>query len=597
MKNLKIGIKLALAFAVVLLIMLTIGGREYFVLNSIEEKKQDILKSFDMADAIMEAKYFLTADRLMLMEILEAESKEDVNAMWNEHVKAVEGFDTEMEALANVAADESWGVEFADLKEEAHTVSIEADESHNDVIGPAYDEVLVEKLKLVELLSSASSKDDYDQLLEIQKLEGSLLALDGKIDAKAEEIVLTLFDAEEIIEKMISSSTIAADQLSERSKTEMIILVAFGILLSITFAYIITRAIAVPIGKGVEFAKLVASGDLTADIDIDQKDEVGILIKSLKEMIVKLREVVGGVVSGSDNIAAASQEMSANSQQVSEGASEQASSAEEVSSSMEQMSANIQQNTDNAQQTEKIAAKAAEDINEGSSNVNNTVESMKAIAEKVSIIGDIAFQTNILALNAAVEAARAGEHGKGFAVVAAEVRKLAERSQVAAGEIDDLSKSSVDVADKSGKLLEAIVPDIQKTSQLVQEITAASLEQNSGADQINSAISQLNQVTQQNAAASEEMATSSEELSSQAMQLREIISFFKVEENGTKRSNRKKVVAVHNVDSMLNKNGKKSSGSQEETEKIEQPQLEGAIIDMGNNGNGGDFNDADFEKY
>jgi methyl-accepting chemotaxis protein len=199
---------------------------------------------------------------------------------------------------------------------------------------------------------------------------------------------------------------------------------------------------------------------------------------------------------------------------------------------MEQMAANIQQNTDNAQQTEKIALQASEDIREGNQAVNQTVESMKTIAEKITIIGEIARQTNLLALNAAVEAARAGEHGKGFAVVAAEVRKLAERSQIAANEIDGLSKTSVAIAEKSGKLLEQIVPNIQKTSRLVQEITASSIEQNTGADQVNSAVQQLSQVIQQNAAASEEMASSSEELSSQAEQLQEAISFFKIDSRG-----------------------------------------------------------------
>ena len=275
-----------------------------------------------------------------------------------------------------------------------------------------------------------------------------------------------------------------------------------------------------------EKTKGISSGDMTVELKPrSEKDE---LIIALSEMVKSISEIVSQVQQSGDNINDASEQMSANSQQVSQGASEQASAAEQVSSSMQQMAANIHQNTDNAQQTEKIATKAAEDILDGSKNVSMTVQVMKKIAEKVSIIGDIAFQTNILALNAAVEAARAGEHGKGFAVVAAEVRKLAERSHLAAGEINELTKSSVEVADKSGKLLEAIVPNIQKTAKLVQEITAASIEQNSGANQINNAINQLNRVTQQNAASAEEMATSSDVLSSQADNLRELIGFFKV---------------------------------------------------------------------
>jgi len=306
-------------------------------------------------------------------------------------------------------------------------------------------------------------------------------------------------------------------------------IIVFGIaaaILGIIAAVTITNLIVNPVKKGVNFAREIASGNLDASIDVDQKDEVGQLAKALNDMVHKLKNIVVSVIEGAENISTASGQMSSSSQEMSQGANEQASSAEEVSSSMEEMAANIQQNTDNAQQTEKIALKASNDVEEGSEAVNQTVDSMKSIADKISIIGEIARQTNILALNAAVEAARAGEHGKGFAVVAAEVRKLAERSQSAANEIDGISKSSVDIAEKSGKLLEEIVPDIQKTAKLVQEISAASIEQNSGADQVNTAIQQLNQVTQQNAAVSEEMATSSEELSSQAENLLELISYF-----------------------------------------------------------------------
>jgi methyl-accepting chemotaxis protein len=193
---------------------------------------------------------------------------------------------------------------------------------------------------------------------------------------------------------------------------------------------------------------------------------------------------------------------------------------------MEQMVSNIEQNAENAKETEKVALISAQNINEGNKNVEKTVEAMKLIAEKVSIINDIALQTNILALNAAIEAARAGENGKGFAVVAAEVRKLAEKTRIAAGEINELSKNSVELAEKSNKILQQISPDIQKNAKLVQEIAAASFEQRRGAEQINKAINMLNEVAQQNASSSEEMATAAEELNGQAFQLLEVISFF-----------------------------------------------------------------------
>ena len=273
-------------------------------------------------------------------------------------------------------------------------------------------------------------------------------------------------------------------------------------------------------------SKRISEGDLTVKLEMrSEKDE---LMKSLSNMVEKLQEIVQGIIDGAEYIASASQQLSSSSQQLSQGASEQASSTEQVSSSIEEMSANIHQNTENAQQTEKISVAASERIREGYKSAEISVSAMKDIAEKISIINDIAFQTNILALNAAVEAARAGEHGKGFAVVASEVRKLAERSKVAADQIDELSRNGVQISEKAGQQLSEVVPEIEKTSKLVQEISAASMEQNSGTNQINTAIQQLNRATQQNAAASEEVATSSEELTGQAEQLRNLVAFFKL---------------------------------------------------------------------
>jgi len=308
--------------------------------------------------------------------------------------------------------------------------------------------------------------------------------------------------------------------------TVIIVLISLGFaLFTVIF---ISRMIAHPLLKGIEFAQNMAKGDLTAEIGIHQKDEIGVLADNLQMMSVRFREIITYISSTSENLSAASLELSSTSQIVSQGASEQASSAEEVSAAIEEMAANIQQNKENAGLTEKIAAKAETDIRFGSGKVTQTVDAMREIVNKISIVGDIAFQTNILALNAAVEAARAGEYGRGFGVVASEVGKLSERSKLAASEIDQLTKSSVFNAEEAGKLMKDIVPEIQKTSQLIHEISAANKEQSAGADQINIAIQQLNMVTQQNAATSEELSTNAVELSAQAEQLQEIISFFKI---------------------------------------------------------------------
>ncbi len=281
-------------------------------------------------------------------------------------------------------------------------------------------------------------------------------------------------------------------------------------------------------------AKQVAQGNLM--IELRKRSDKDELMESLYNMVEKLKEIVREVQAAADGVATGGQQLSATAQSLSQGATEQAASAEEISSSMEEMSSSIKQNADNASQTEKISNKSATDAREGGKAVNETVAAMKEIATKISIIEEIARQTNLLALNAAIEAARAGEHGKGFAVVASEVRKLAERSQTAAGEISELSGRSVQVAEAAGQMLTAILPDIQRTAELVQEISASSKEQDAGADQINRAIQQLDQVIQQNASAAEEMASTTEELAGQAEQLKTTIAFFSLDTHGAQRA-------------------------------------------------------------
>lgn len=379
----------------------------------------------------------------------------------------------------------------------------------------------------------------------------------------------------------MAQAAVDADTLYADGSRNMLIMLVVSILIAIGVSAWIIMSISKSIDTAKNAIKRVSEGDLTIDIVNTSQDEIGDLLENFKVMVEKLKEVLTFVVTASDNIASASMQMSSTSQEMSQGTQEQAASAEEISSSMEQMAANIQQNTENAQQTEKTAIKAADDMQEGSKAVNQTVDSMKKIAEKIGIIGEISRQTNLLALNAAVEAARAGDHGKGFAVVAAEVRKLAERSQIAAGEINELSSSSVSIADKSGKLLEQIAPNIQNTAKLVQEIAAASQEQNTGADQVNNAIQEFNKVIQQNAAGAEEIASSSEELASQAEHLKETISFFKIDKHqrstSTNHQSRSSRTPIHEKVKAQTKNG---NGK-------------GVLVDLTKK----DSLDTDYEKY
>ena len=329
---------------------------------------------------------------------------------------------------------------------------------------------------------------------------------------------------------MVGSGIYVDDVQAQMSALRWQILIPTIIALGLIIAVVVfvVRGIVTPLEEAVHVSNRMAEGDLSMDVTVRSRDEVGQLSQSMANMVDALRRVVGEVRSASEQVAAGSEELAASAIELSQGATEQAASVEEVSASMEEMTSSIGQNAENAQTTNSMTNQAAVDTDRGGQAVAKTVEAMKQIADKILIVEEIARQTNLLALNAAIEAARAGEHGKGFAVVAAEVRKLAERSGTAAAEISELSTTSVRVAEEAGGLLAKIVPDIRKTAELVQEIAAASNEQNAGGEQVNKAIQELDKVIQQNASASEEVASTAEELSSHAVQLQQSIRFFKV---------------------------------------------------------------------
>jgi len=334
----------------------------------------------------------------------------------------------------------------------------------------------------------------------------------------------------ERIRGLLTTAKDDADTLYSNSVTLLISLLVGSALIAIVAALWMIISMSRALSSALGLANAVAGGDLNATATVKSNDEIKDLVDALNLMTSKLKEVIGEVSTATRNVASGSQELSAASEQLSQGAVEQSSSTEEASSSVEQMAANIKQNADNSAQTEAIARQAAIDARSSGQAVGEAVKAMETIAEKILIVQEIARQTDLLALNAAVEAARAGEHGRGFAVVASEVRKLAERSQAAAQEIAGLSGDTVKAAQSAGEMLSKLVPDIQKTAELVAEISAASNEQNAGASQINAAIQQLDKVTQQNTSAAEEMSSTAEELATQAEQLQASISYFRLNE-------------------------------------------------------------------
>jgi len=444
------------------------------------------------------------------------------------------------------------------------------------------------KLDAIKNLVASSTLDTINKqylLLDLENIKNlnAFYALFDKKEGKKymDQIRARLKEFKNIESSLLSIRLKSQETMATTTKNVVVLSVLLALILgAFTVLYITRNVLNTLGGEPTEVAQIlnkISNGDLS--IDIDKKDAKG-LYASVQTMVKKLKEIVTEIRQGADTITIVSREMNQSAQSISEGANSQAASTEEVSVSMEQMLANIEQNTGNSKQTEKMAVNTLKEVEKGKDSVVETVSSMKNIADKITIINEIARRTDILALNAAVEAARAGEVGKGFAVVAAEVRKLAERSQVAAVEIDTLSKSNVTIAENASDLFNELVPNIQKTTQLVQEINAASLEQNSASKQINSAIQELNLVMQQNVSNSDELATTSEELSSQASSLKSMISFFKLQHSPEMRE------SVINTSFQMPVSTKKG-------ERTAKHKAKGIHINLGDS----DVSDDDFTAY
>jgi len=506
-QNLKIGVRLAIGFGLLVCLLIAITALSYLRINQIDDSIEEV-------------------------------SKRNMPKVAQAH-EAIDQVNVTARALRNALLVRS------------------ADEAQKE-----FERVVVARRETAELyakldkeITSAEGRKLFDAVMSTRKItvadQDQMMAAfkagrkDEAVDLLINQIRKSQADYIKTLENLIAHETRLMEQTNERSNqlaeetTRLLIIFAVAaVLIAVFSAWAVTRSVTRPVNEAVDAAKRLAKGDLTVSVRTERRDEMGHMMNALQDMISKLSHIIGEVNEAGASLNGAAQQVSSTAQSLSQSSSEQAAAVEETTASIEQMTASVNQNSDNARVTNDMAVKAASEAQEGGTAVKETVEAMRKIADRIGIIDDIAYQTNLLALNAAIEAARAGEHGKGFAVVAAEVRKLAERSQVAAQEISQVAGSSVRMAEKAGGLLDEMVPNIQRTSDLVQEISAASLEQSSATDQINNAMSQLNKATQQNASASEQLAATSEEMSAQADQLQALMGFFQLEDGASAKSAR-----------------------------------------------------------
>jgi methyl-accepting chemotaxis protein len=501
MKNLPIGFKLATAFGVVILIL--IGG----AVLSLERMRQ------------MNA----TLDRVVNSDYQKLRlTRDGMDATLNNARVTIQLFlaktDAEEESLRQVNDQNKAAI--TELQQKLG--SMLSGEREKELFAA----VTEHRRPYVE------SREQAKKLLAQGNEKGALAAVDKEVMPALNEYLRTWGAFESYEEQQMQRASRESLAVLETSRRSVLGLAVLSVVFALGIGWMVVRAITRPVMQAVHLAENIAAGDLRGEIEVSRRDETGKLQLAMKVMSDKLSQVIQEVGGSADALSSAAAQLSSSSLSLSQGTSEQAAALEETSASLEEMSASINQNAEHSGTVEQMAHTGARQAVGSGEAVNKLVDAMKLIVEKITIIDEIAYQTNLLSLNAAIEAARAGDHGKGFAVVATEVRKLAERSRAAAKEITGVAASSVHAAEQAGGMLAELVPSITKTAEMVQEVAAASQEQSGGVTQINRAMSQVDELTQRNASASEELSRTAEELSAQAEALQQLIAFFRLRSSG-----------------------------------------------------------------